>query len=111
MLQFIRAPNFWYVYVRRYQQICTLMADSLRELRSAVREWECCFNDGSLYSFQNDFQVPLVEVPQIITRSKYPPRDPNLKDNWRGKARQDISSIDDQIIQVIVKSVTFLLSN
>ena len=41
MLQFIRAPNFWYVYVRRYQQICTLMADSLRELRTAVREWEC----------------------------------------------------------------------
>ena len=42
MLQFIRAPNFWYVYVRRYQQICTLMADSLRELRTAVHEWECC---------------------------------------------------------------------
>ena len=42
MLQFIRAPNFWNVYVRRYQQFCTLMADSLRELRTAVREWECC---------------------------------------------------------------------
>ena len=42
MLQFIRAPNFWYVYVRRYQQICTFMADSLRELRTGVREWECC---------------------------------------------------------------------
>ena len=42
MLQFIRAPNFWYVYVRSYQQICTLMTDSLRELRTAVREWECC---------------------------------------------------------------------
>ena len=41
MLQFIRAPNFWYVYVRRYQHICRLMADSLRELRTAVREWEC----------------------------------------------------------------------
>ena len=40
MLQFIRAPKFWYVYVRRYQQFCTLMADSLRELRIAVREWE-----------------------------------------------------------------------
>ena len=35
MLQFIRAPNFWYVYVRRYQQFCTLMADSLRESRTA----------------------------------------------------------------------------
>ena len=42
MLQFIRAPNFWYVYVRRYQQFCTLMADSLRELPTAVCEWECC---------------------------------------------------------------------
>ena len=41
MLQFIRAPNFWYVYVRRYQQFCTLMADSLRDLCTAVREWEC----------------------------------------------------------------------
>ena len=39
MLQFIRAPNFWNVYVRRYQQFCTLMADSLRELRTAVRDW------------------------------------------------------------------------
>ena len=42
MLQFIRAPNFWYVYVRRYQQFCMLMADSLHELRTAVREWEYC---------------------------------------------------------------------
>ena len=42
MLQFIRAPIFLYVCVRRYQQFCTLVADSLRESRTAVREWECC---------------------------------------------------------------------
>ena len=53
----------------------------------------------SIY-FQNDFHVPLTEVPQIVTKSKYPARDPNLKDNWRGRARQDLSNIDDQIIQV-----------
>ena len=52
---------------------------------------------------QNDFHVPLMEVPQIITKSKYPPRDPNLKDNWRGRARQDLSNMDDQIIQVITE--------
>ena len=28
--------------VRRYQQFCTLMAVSLRESRTVVREWECC---------------------------------------------------------------------
>ena len=44
-----------------------------------------------------------MEVPQIITKSKYLPRDPNLKDNWRGRARQDLSNMDDQIIQVITE--------
>ena len=48
MLQFIRAPNFWHVYVRRYQHICTLVADSLRELHTAVREWECCTRFASV---------------------------------------------------------------
>ena len=39
MLQFLHEPNLR--YVRRYQQFCMLMADSLRESRTVVREWEC----------------------------------------------------------------------
>ena len=52
--------------------------------------------------------MPLTEVPQIVTKSKYPARDPNLKDNWRGRPRQDLSNIDDQIIQVIIKIETII---
>jgi hypothetical protein len=51
--------------------------------------------------FQNDFKVPLSQIPQIITQSKYPERDPNLKDNWRGRARKDITNLDKDIIKVI----------
>ena len=29
-------------YVRRYEQFCTLIADSLRESYTVVCEWECC---------------------------------------------------------------------
>ena len=61
MLQFIRAPNFWYVYVRRYQQFCTLMADSLCELRTAVREWECWL------TIQGYMVVIFQEDPRIST--------------------------------------------
>ena len=50
--------------------------------------------------------MPLVDVPQIVTRSNYPARDPNLKDNWRGRPRQDISNLDDQIIQVTVLRIS-----
>ena len=58
MLQFIRALNLLYVFARRYKLhvFCTLMADSLRKLRTAVREWECCiyinFHEHILNSFQ-----------------------------------------------------------
>ncbi|XP_060556179.1 leucine-rich repeat protein soc-2 homolog [Ruditapes philippinarum] len=47
----------------------------------------------------NDFKVPLSQIPQIITQSKYPERDPNLKDNWRGRARKDITNLDKDIIK------------
>lgn len=50
---------------------------------------------------QNDFQVPLSDIPQIVTSSKYPERDPNLRDNWRGRSRKYSSNIDNQIIKVI----------
>ena len=62
MLQFIRAPNFWYVYVRRYQQFCTLMADSLRELRTAVREWECCKSKINNKNNQQYMSVTLIDA-------------------------------------------------
>ena len=42
MLQFILHQIFGTFCVRRYQQFCTPMADSLRESHTVVREWECC---------------------------------------------------------------------
>ena len=46
MLQFIRALNLLYVLARRYKLFCTHMADSLRDLRTVVREWECCMTEA-----------------------------------------------------------------
>ncbi|KAL3877356.1 hypothetical protein ACJMK2_035078 [Sinanodonta woodiana] len=48
----------------------------------------------------NCFEIPWNELPQIIAKSKYPPRDPNLKDNWRGRPRQDITNMENDIIQI-----------
>ncbi len=30
------------------------------------------------------------DIPQLYFRAEYSARDPDLKDNWRGKGRQDI---------------------
>jgi len=53
--------------------------------------------------FQNDFSVPLKDVPILVASTHYPDRDPHLKDNWRGRPRQDISNITDKIIKVSIK--------
>ncbi len=39
--------------------------------------------------FQNMFRVGMEDVPQIVFTPTYMPRDPNFKDNWRGKCRMD----------------------
>ncbi|KAK3610727.1 hypothetical protein CHS0354_028120 [Potamilus streckersoni] len=48
----------------------------------------------------NCFKIPWDKVPQIIPKAKYPPRDPNLKDNWRGRPRQDITDMENDIIRI-----------
>ncbi|KAJ8318376.1 hypothetical protein KUTeg_003467 [Tegillarca granosa] len=45
----------------------------------------------------NNFKIPKNEVPQIIKKTKYPARDPKLKDNWRGRPRQDIGMTEEDI--------------
>ena len=38
----MRAQKLLYVFARRYQMISACMTVSVRELRTAVREWACC---------------------------------------------------------------------
>ncbi|VDI59563.1 Hypothetical predicted protein [Mytilus galloprovincialis] len=53
----------------------------------------------------NQFNIPWDEVPQIINSSKYPDRDPTLKNNWRGRPRQDLSMNDVPIIKLEMQEV------
>ena len=39
----MRAQKLLYVFARRYQMISACMTVSVRELRTAVREWACCY--------------------------------------------------------------------
>ncbi|XP_046350543.2 leucine-rich repeat protein SHOC-2-like [Haliotis rufescens] len=50
---------------------------------------------------ENKLGMPRHEVPMVVRQSKYPPRDPSLKDNWRGRPRQDLTGLESSIIQVI----------
>jgi len=58
---------------------------------------------NNVLKFQNDFSVPLKDVPILVASTHYPDRDPDLRDNWRGRPRQDISNITDKIIKVSIK--------
>ncbi|XP_061181833.1 leucine-rich repeat protein soc-2 homolog [Saccostrea echinata] len=51
---------------------------------------------------ENCFNIPWYDVPQIVRQSHYPPRNPELKNNWRGRARQDLSMMEDKIIKMDV---------
>ena len=44
----MRAQKLLYVFARRYQMISACMTVSVRELRTAVREWACCNNVKTL---------------------------------------------------------------
>ena len=46
----MRAQKLLYVFARRYQMISACMTVSVRELRTAVREWACCKHVWFLYS-------------------------------------------------------------
>ena len=41
----MRAQKLLYVFARRYQMISACMTVSVRELRTAVREWACCLRE------------------------------------------------------------------
>ena len=45
----MRAQKLLYVFARRYQMISACMTVSVRELRTAVREWACCDRYANLY--------------------------------------------------------------
>lgn len=55
-------------------------------------------------TFQNDLGLDILKVPQVIRQSMYAPRDPALKDNWRGRGRQDLCNVE--VTQV--RDLTFL---
>ncbi|KAL4239434.1 hypothetical protein ACF0H5_000249 [Mactra antiquata] len=61
----------------------TEIPSALQHLKNLVRlDMEC-----------NDIQLPLCDIPQIVTRSNYPERDPNLANDWKGRPRQDITNL------------------
>ena len=61
------------VRVRRYQQFCTLMADSLRKLRTAVREWECCQPVRERLSWLHHWSIPQVHTSGAFSPSEWGP--------------------------------------
>lgn len=73
-----------------------LFSNRLREIPSALHYLK---NLVRLDLEYNDFQIPLSEVPQILMETKYPERDPDLKDNWRGRPRQVALKLDSTIIK------------
>lgn len=44
-----------------------------------------------LFFIQNEFDLNLDEVPEIYTTARYLVRNPDLKNNWRGRKREDIN--------------------
>ena len=49
--------------------------------------------DKGRFFSQNRFPMDALNIPRLATVSSYAERDPNLKNNWRGKGRQDITNI------------------
>ncbi|KAK2180135.1 hypothetical protein NP493_458g04035 [Ridgeia piscesae] len=43
---------------------------------------------------RNDFGLDMLKVPQRMVQSMYAPRDPALKDNWRGRGREDLCNVE-----------------
>ena len=56
-----------------------------------------------LFFPQNEFKIPLSDVPQITVQTKYAKRDPNLKDNWRGKIQRGVNQLQGMIVKVGTK--------
>ena len=56
-------------------------------------------------TFQNDFGLDTVKIPQKTRQSMYAPRDPAFKDTWRGRGRQDLCKVE----VTKVSEVTFAL--
>ena len=59
----MRAQKLLYVFARRYQMISACMTVSVRELRTAVREWACCLSQSHSAIFLNSLigsSMPLV---------------------------------------------------
>ncbi|KAH3866966.1 leucine-rich repeat protein lrrA-like [Dreissena polymorpha] len=79
-----------------------LFSNRLTEVPSALQHLK---NLVRLDIESNDFSLPLTEIPMIITKTRYPERDPSLKDNWRGRARQDLPYLQN-VIKVSTENVS-----
>ncbi|XP_041363657.1 leucine-rich repeat protein soc-2-like [Gigantopelta aegis] len=49
---------------------------------------------------ENKFGIPRKDIPIIVRTLHYPPRDPKLKNNWRGRSRDDKDAKVDDIIHI-----------
>ncbi|KAL9956290.1 hypothetical protein ACROYT_G037750 [Oculina patagonica] len=51
---------------------------------------------------KNKFKLKAAKVPKLTKQVKYPEKDPNLKENWRGKMREDYIEPDEvKTIQIL----------
>ncbi|XP_052791020.1 leucine-rich repeat protein lrrA-like isoform X2 [Mya arenaria] len=66
----------------------TEVPEALRHLTNLIR----------LDIDSNDFHVPLSEIPLITKETRYATRDPALKDNWRGRIRQDLTHLKNVVM-------------
>ncbi|CAH3020454.1 unnamed protein product, partial [Porites evermanni] len=54
---------------------------------------------------KNQFKLKAEKVPKLTKQVKYPSRDPNLKNNWRGKTREDYVEPDEEKTVQILNEV------
>jgi len=54
---------------------------------------------------KNKFKLKAEKVPKLTKQVKYPTKDPSLKDNWRGKLREDYIEPDEETTVQILNEV------
>lgn len=72
-------------------EILDLYANSLKQIPTCLKNMKKL---RRLDIGENDFGLPRNEVPGINFEVSYPPRDPDLKNNWRGRNRTDLGAFD-----------------
>lgn len=68
-------------------KILDLFNNNLVEVPAAL----VCFTNLTILDIdENDFGLPLMEIPQVAFAAHYAPRNPNMENNWRGRNRKNI---------------------